>query len=255
MADTEATEEATEEMATTVAEEPTAEATEEAGEEPTEAAMDEATDEATAEATDEAVTLDATFTSEDGSVTFDYPANWVVQEQSPNQFVLASSQEAFDTTTGAPGTGDFLAVIFVNSIDDMPELSPGATPAEVVDAFALSLNEILGDEGDAGSETTEEATEEAGDVATEEAGMFGEPTETTVGDRDAARIEASRDDGDAVVYAIDLGDDVFAVIVGASASGEMSDFDAVLQAIAETITYTPMESEEATEEATEESGG
>jgi hypothetical protein len=123
---------------------------------------------------------------------------------------------------------------------------------------------LFGEEGAAG-EATEEATEAAAGEATEEATEaagdttsdipFEEPEEMTVGMHDAARMEGSREDGEVVVWAIDLDGGNFAVIFAVSATGEMADFEPTLMAIAETLTYTPMAGAEATDEATEEAAG
>jgi hypothetical protein len=255
---TEAVSEATEE-ATEVAADVTEEATEavsEATEEATEAvseATKEATEEATqeAEATAEAMELDATFTSEDGSISFMYPSGWFVSEETGEILLASSEDEASNTET--PPSGAFRATILVSPITELDMgLSADATPLEVLQVVADAI---------AGADTAE-ATEEAGD-ATEEAGdaedifAFEEPEEMTVGTHDAASLTGKRGDSDVVVWVIRLDDNVYAAIIAATASSELADLEPTLAAVAETITYTPMDAAvtEATEEATEQAGG
>ena len=269
----EATEEGTEEateVAAAPTERPTEAATREATEEATSEATEEATREATEEATPEAMELDATFTSDDGSITFMYPSEWVVREAN-GQILLASSEAALTATDEMPSSGEFRAAIVVSAITDMDTgLSAGATPVEVLQAVADTLREagLVEDLTDmAGDEATEaaEATQQAEATVEAETKMaFEEPEATTIGMHDAARMKGTLVDGEVSLWAIDLGDDVFAVITAASAQGEMAGFEQTLMAVAETLTYTPAEAtqaagaeatSEATAEATEQTGG
>jgi hypothetical protein len=263
--ETVAGDEATEESPTEVAQaDETEEATEEV--EPTEAPAEEATDEATREVdtkpTEVAMALDTTFTSDDGSISFMYPGDLFVSEES-GQIILASSEDAAAATDDMPASGEFRAAIAVSAVTDMDlALSTGATPVEVLQALADALVAAgvpAGASDTSGDEATEEAdaTDEP-DASTEDMMTFEEPEEMSVGTHDAARMIGKRGDGDIAIWAIDLGDDVFAVIFAATASGELADFEPTLTAIAESITYTPMDAEadaDATEEATEQAGG
>lgn len=274
------TEEATEEMTREATEEATkaptkvavAEATKAITEEATEEVTREATREATEEATPEAtpMVLDATFTSEDGSITFDYPADWVVKE-TEELILIANSQKALESKEAIPASGEFRMGLSVSPISSFPDLTEGATAMDVVQSFADTLIKAgFAQLTAAAPEATAEATTEATSEATAEATVEGvkatagakmtlsEPEEVTVGKHSAALVTGVRDDSETVFLAVDLGDGTFAVFVAASAADEMSNFKPTLLAIAETLTYTPTMEEataEATGEATEEGGG
>lgn len=167
-----ATEEATDEATTAATLAAGGEATDEA----TEPAADEATEEATSEA---GATEDTLFTSDDGSLSFMVPGSWAVNE-SGGQITLATSQVEL-ASDDMPAAGEFRAVIFVASVSDMPGLSAGATPVQVLEAVAAVMDNQISETAASGDAPTEEATDEAP--------LLGEPAEMTIGGRAAARMD------------------------------------------------------------------
>jgi hypothetical protein len=192
----EATKEATEAPTKVAVAEATKAITEEATEEMTSKATKEATEEATPEAT--AMVLDATFTSEDGSITFDYPADWVVKE-TEDLILIANSQKALESKEAIPASGEFRMGLSVSPISSFPDLTEGATAMDVVQSFADTLIKAgFAQLTAAAPEATAEATTEATSEATAEATVEGVkatagakmtltgPEEVTVGKHSAA---------------------------------------------------------------------
>src|SRR5215207_9865737 len=83
-----------------------------------------------------ALPLTATFTSDDGSFSFEYPADWVVEEQRGTA-VLASSENTLAASQQAP-RGEIRVTLYAGPTDTLPGLEAGA-PLELVLAAATIL--------------------------------------------------------------------------------------------------------------------
>jgi hypothetical protein len=187
--------------------------------------------------------LDQTFTSGDGTLTFRYPAGWVIRE-ADEQIFLGTNAEALESSANSvpASPGQFAAGVIVLPTASVPGLGAQAGPLDVVSAFSSFLSG---------------ASEAAGD---DNPPILGDPTAITIGNRRAARIEGTSGADQALLIALELEPGVFAILAGGSAAGELSRFEPTLLAIAETIEYSstppvstpPAASPETT--ATEEAG-
>ncbi len=166
-------------------------------------------------------TLDQTYTSGDGTLTFRYPAGWVTRE-SEGQIFLGTNAEVLESTgSSAPATpGQFAAAVIVFPTASVTGLGAQAGPLDVVSAFAPFLSG---------------ASETAGDTSPP---VFGDPIAITIGSRRAARVEGTSGADQALLIALELESGVFAILAGGSAPGELARFEPTLLAIAETMQYS-----------------
>jgi hypothetical protein len=156
--------------------------------------------------------LTQSFRSSDGTIMLQYPAGWTVSDQA-GQVVIANSQAAVNAVVPAPG--QFQARMFGTPISAIANLNPSATPRQVIDFFADSLS-------------TSGVT-------------FNSASELTIGDRhDAARLEGSGTDGQAVVLVVGMGNGIFLFVTATTAPGELSRFEPTLQSIVSSVVYTPL---------------
>jgi hypothetical protein len=166
-------------------------------------------------------TLDQTYTSGDGSLTFRYPAGWVTRE-SEGQIFLGTNAEVLESTgsSAAATPGQFAAAVIVFPTTSVAGLGAEAGPLDVVSAFAPFLSG---------------ASETAGDTNPP---VFNDPTSITIGSRRAARVEGTSGADQALLIALELESGVFAILAGGSAAGELTRFEPTLLAIAETMEYS-----------------
>lgn len=157
-----------------------------------------------------AVTLSQTFSAEDSAIGFKFPEGWITNNAF-GQVTLASSQAALDAAE--PIAGAMIVNFLVAPTADIAGLAENATPTDVLNVFRSFM------EG-------------------EDAPTFGDVSELKVGNMDAAQISGSDDKADAIVYVVKVADDAYVVIVGGTAKGEMSNYEATLKAVIESITYT-----------------
>lgn len=152
--------------------------------------------------------LTQNFISEDSSISFQYPADWIARVVA-GQITIANSAAAADAEVPAPG--QFQTRMIIGPIAAVSGLSAGTAPLEVVKFFADSLG---------GSGIT-----------------FSTPGEITIGQRRAARVEGIGTDGQGIIMAVDMGNGIFNIISASSSPGEMSRFEGTLDSILETMVY------------------
>jgi hypothetical protein len=155
--------------------------------------------------------LTQTFQSSDGTIRFNYPDGWIIND-APGLVTIANSQAAIDAEITAPG--QFQARLFTTPISAIEGLGVVATPRDVLQFFAEDLS-------------TSGVT-------------FNAPADLTVGARPASRIEGSGTDGQGVVIAMNLDDGNYAFVSAISAPGEISRFEPTLLVILQSLVYTPL---------------
>lgn len=154
--------------------------------------------------------LSQTFTTGDGTVTFQYPGDWVAQEFF-GTVLLGSSQTAADAFfEGEDLQSGRAAVVML-------------TPASVVENLGISGDTVASPE----------------DLLTVLIGDLTGPTSAiemlSLGGKPAART-AGEDQGEAlVVFAIDFGEGGIGLVVQITLPGEEEDFEATTRAIIETM--------------------
>jgi hypothetical protein len=156
-----------------------------------------------------AAPLTETFTSADGTVSFQYPSGWQVTERIL-QISIATSQEALEANSPTPG--QFAARMLLGPAAAVSGLTTDSTPVEVVNQFITLLGEQDG--------TT-----------------FNPTSEITVGDRPAARVDGSAADGQGVLIAVNMGDGIYNIVSATSAPGELAQFEPTLLAILASVAY------------------
>jgi hypothetical protein len=155
--------------------------------------------------------LTQTFQSSDGTIRFNYPDGWIIND-APGLVTIANSQTAIDAEIPAPG--QFQARLFTTPISAIEGLGVVATPRDVLQFFAEDLS-------------TSGVT-------------FNAPADLTVGARPASRIEGSGTDGQGVVIAMNLDGGNYAFVSAISAPGEISRFEPTLLVILQSLAYTPL---------------
>ncbi len=152
--------------------------------------------------------LTQNYVSGDGTISFQYPPDWVATVVS-GQVTIANTQAAFEAQIPAPG--QFQTRMIIGPIGSVSGLSAGVTPLDVVKFFADTLSS---------SGIT-----------------FGSPTETTMGTRPAGRVEGMGTDGQGVILALDMGHGIYSIISATSSPGELSRFEGTLESILQTLVY------------------
>ncbi len=161
--------------------------------------------------------LTETYTSADGTFSFNYPEGWATEEL-VGTILLADSQETMEAffQTGVVVSGQVYGVI----------LTPGALAEE------LGWSEIPAD--------LDPATllrDYMADLGEE---SFGEPESLVAGDIPIARATGEVDGQEADVYAIDLGPSGVAMAVLATVPGELEQYDALMLAMIGSIEAKPL---------------
>jgi hypothetical protein len=155
--------------------------------------------------------LTQNFQSGDGTITFNYPDGWIIND-APGLVTIANGQAAIEAEVPAPG--QFQARLFTTPISAIEGLGVAATPRDVLQFFADGLS-------------TSGVT-------------FNAPADLNIGTRAAARIEGSGTDGQALVLAMNLDNGNYAFVSAISAPGEISRFEPTLLAILNSLVYTPL---------------
>lgn len=155
------------------------------------------------------VTLGQTYSAADSPLSFKYPDGWVVNGAA-GQVLFASSEDAMSSTSPVAGA-------FAGSLLSVPPEQAATMGANVGVVDVLNtFKQLMSGEG---------------------APAFGDVRQEKVGSYDTASIIGSSADGDAVIYVVKVGD-AFVVAIGASAKGELGNFEGTLKAMIESITYT-----------------
>jgi hypothetical protein len=154
------------------------------------------------------------FISEDGALTFDYPEGWTVQGNS-SQVVISNGQSVMPTGASGPASGQFFASIVVAPTTDTPGLSAGANALQVLGVYSEFF------------------------AADSEGAAFGEASTLDFNGKSAARAEnIGSSNSQSALFAVDLGNDVFAVAVAAAAPGELANYEATMRTILASMLYT-----------------
>jgi hypothetical protein len=172
---------------------------------------------------DQKTSLSQTLTATNG-VTVKYPDGWVAVEEN-GDIQIVNSQEALDAadiTAGQAGLMLMDPAIMEYIATEGVEL----TPVGLLTAYAGS--------GEDGGMT------------------MGDVTETTVGDKKAARLAINDDKSEGFIMVVQLDESSYIVAMGITAKGELSKFEKTLLDMVSSITYA---APAAPAEATEESAG
>ncbi len=154
------------------------------------------------------------FVSADGTLEFDYPADWTVQD-ALGSVILSNSTEAFNESGDSVVPGSIFAVLFVQSLE-------GALPPQVEKTLWSAMEHSL---------QAAQADESAPD--------FGEVVELPIGGQPSYHSRGTSDTQDALILVLDLGDGYFGELSAVTAPGELDQFDDTLLAILETVEFTP----------------
>lgn len=165
----------------------------------------------------------------DGStVSINYPVDWGIQVTVPDYGVIFAFPENLIDSIAAGTSHNFEA----GQIEVFVTFSAKAQLEQSLkDVSAKGMLESLLSNVDAS------------------AGKVGTIESKTISGRDAATVLLSESSGDSYAVAIDVGD-ALSVVTGSFASGTLSQYQATMEAMAASISYT----KEATAEATETSG-
>lgn len=157
-----------------------------------------------------ALPLTATYTSPDGSLSFQYPGGWVVEANGPAA-ILATHRAVMEPGLTLPA-GEMRADIYAAAIASLPGLDESSTLRDVLDT------------------ATQVAT--LGDCE-----PFGEPVEITINDRPALRADQVCSAVDSVLIVVGIDEATVGVIGGSTLLGGMNKFAATLVAIGGTIEH------------------
>jgi hypothetical protein len=170
-----------------------------------------------------AVSGDLPFTasSQDGSLSVNYPEGWITQN-SPGEVRLASSADVLENTDAASVQGVALAIL--------------ALPSEILPTMAISAQTTLSDP----PTVTEILGVYRVFALTDAQATVGDVTTLTIDGRNAARAPLILANGlDGEVTVLSLGDGDFVAISVGAGTGFLAPNRALIDQIIETISYTP----------------
>jgi hypothetical protein len=154
-----------------------------------------------------------TYTSETG-ITVQYPKGWISYATAGMNMI---GNVDLPTPTSVMTTGQAGLIVFDPMWADLVSAGEDISTSELLTRFIPAM-ESQGTFGGGGEVTS------------------GDVTETTVGGHPAARIYASTEKMDGLVLAVDMGEQTL-LMMGGCAKDEISQFETVLLAIADTVTY------------------
>jgi WD40 repeat protein len=163
--------------------------------------------------------LTQTFASEDERMTLRYPEGWFALTESDGFTIIATREDLADFSGDVqlPSGEAALALIFSdNPPDSDQDLFVGDTPSEIMSRVLDVLRET-----------------------NEEVGRFSNPEALVISDNDAARIEGDIGGNDVVIFVMDLGNDLYNLMIGVTAPDELEKFEPKFLAIAASINYAP----------------
>jgi hypothetical protein len=166
------------------------------------------------------------YTSENGTQTVNYPRGWVVEEQA-GLIALANN----DTT--------------MRSVEAQSPLASGQAGLIIV-PFSAETVALMSEEGSTPT-VVDFVTSLAGRVAT---GTPSEATAITLNDKPAAYITLILATGDSIAIVVEVEGGAYVLLQGATAPGELEQFQDTFLEIAGTLTFMPASSAEITPEAT-----
>ncbi len=162
-----------------------------------------------------------------GNIAFNYPVSWATTSLN-GQIAVANSQTALNAPT--PSSGQFRFQMLVGPISVFDGLTAQSTPRDV-------LQYLLPKIGAQGVQ-------------------YSSPVDMTVGTYSASSVQASANDGQASIVAVNMGNGIYNIVSAVSASGELAQFQPTLNAILATVTYNvPAPSQQNAPAATSEAQG
>jgi hypothetical protein len=189
-------------------------------------------------AAQDVLALDETFTTEDGRISFDYPADWALEEGSVSEgeyldMKLGNSAAVLEQFTDVFGSnlssGQLYMELAVGELSQVTDGMEGVT-AESSMTDILELVFLAADQDEF---------------------EFGEITELEIGGHPAGRIDAeTRDGGEGFVLLIDFGGGIIGGTAVGTASGGLDDWEPTVLAIVESM-EVEITADDATPEATE----
>lgn len=167
--------------------------------------------------------LGQTYTSPDGSLSFNYPDGWVTQELLPGFLFVASSEDALARVNGESEEDGLLPgdVVYYIIGPTAAKAAFDADPAASAMENLVLLSASLGDSSDSENPTT-----------------VGEPAELTIGNFPAARATITSADLDGLIVVFKPTDDSVIVTLLATPVGETESAEPQFRAVLETIQYT-----------------
>lgn len=185
------------------------------------------------ESTPEPLSLDETFTAEDGAFSFSYPADWLLDDHSMSGAVfsatLATNEDALEKNLFMEGsvfeTGDAVLEIGIATrayfASLLPDMTADSTLGEILEILLASIP---------GSPLS---------------GFRVEPTlDLTIGDYPAALITLStRRQGEGSLLLVDYGNDILGGYMLNTALGEREGLQPTVNAVAESFTLATLDPE------------
>ncbi len=157
-----------------------------------------------------------TFMSDDGTLSFEYPADWIAEDFF-GVILLANSEDTFNAIMGdakqiAPGQVLILAVTPDNLAENADSFS--FTPdLSLEDLAVVYATNVIGIEN------------------------VGTPETATLGAYPVAHLDVSDEEGDVALYTIDFGDGKIGLLALLTATGERADYLSVAENIIAAMTY------------------
>jgi hypothetical protein len=148
---------------------------------------------------------------------FNYPGGWTVNADSASAVRIANNQAALDAMQVSGSrfnlqSGQFGASMVMIPLSQLKSLGANFTPVDVLKKIS----------------------------APAAVGQFGDASATTIGSsKSAARATGSNATTDLLMVAVKIGENGYALVIAASAKGELSQYEPTLDAILDTIRYTP----------------
>ncbi len=167
--------------------------------------------------------LGQTYSTPDGSLTFNYPDGWVTNELLPGFLFVANSQAALDRVNGSSEDSTLLPgdvvyyIIGPTAAKAAFDVDTSASALEALQALSTSLS----DSSDAENPTT-----------------VGEPGELTIGDYPAARSTISSPELEGLIVALKAADDAVIITLLATPVGETESAEPLFRQVLESIKYT-----------------
>lgn len=158
--------------------------------------------------------LAETFTSEDGSITFSYPAGWSAAQETGSPLIsLANGPDVLEafSSGGTFQPGEVLVYIHtpeaVSGYLSAQQAAPAAESARLVaNAYIQALSE-----------------------------PFSYPVDVTLGSLSGVRAQTVGGSYDGLIYVLDLGDGSYLAIVAASMTDNLAPFEATLDAVVASV--------------------
>jgi len=158
------------------------------------------------------------FVSSAGSLSFSYPSGWVTMEDQ-GMVLLTNDEAALEEDTVPPGAVGVLVLeptAIGMVVDELPDTSPESVATAVAESISFGGTDM---------------------------GVIPAPEGITLegpqGDRHAARLLFTMEEGEVLVVAVDLGEGNTLAVVAGTAPGEMAQFEASILEVAASVEYVP----------------